>query len=104
MNKYVKYIPSVILFLLIPILVIYPIWQITVGFSVFALFSFFVLKEFNKEEDNVILDKINKLEIEYNSKIETLDVEFKKLQVKTQELNNSLASLRMSKNNLINRG
>lgn len=104
MSKYVKYIPSVVLFLLIPILVIFPIWQITVGFSVFALFSFFVLKEFNKAEEDIILSRIKKIEEEGLSKIETLDAEFKKLQAKTQELNNSIASMRMAKNNILNRG
>lgn len=95
---YLKYLPTVVLILLLPILIISPTYQLTIGFSVFALFSFFFMKEFNSIDKNELKDYIDNIEDVMENQINLLTTQLKENETKTKELNNSLAGLKMAKN------
>jgi hypothetical protein len=98
MIKYLRYVPSVILFLLLPLLIISPTWQLTAGFSVFALFSFFFMKEFNSVEKEELNERFNKLEDSLSVRFNIVEKEIISCQDKSKDLNNSIAGMKMAKN------
>ena len=97
MSKLIKYIPCVILILLFPILIYYQSWQLVVSFVVFSVFSFFFLREFNRDELNATLVQLAHIETNLNEKIDFISAELAKNQEKTKDLNNSLVSIKMSR-------
>jgi hypothetical protein len=98
MIKYLRYVPSVILFLLLPVLIISPTWQLTIGFSVFALFSFFFMREFNNANEEELNKRFNNLEDSLAARFNIVEKELIACQEKSKDINNSIAGMKMVKN------